>query len=217
MSDKFMFYDNFLYAIEQLPEDEQGQACLELCKFGITGELPKNKYLAMFCLGVQASVQKYQGRGGAREGAGAPKGNKNAEKQEDIKNNQNNQNNQNNHNIQKNQKFQKQQTETETETKTETIIPPLPPKREKIKKLVDDDWQPNEATKSKLQAMGLDVAKVVEKFINSCQAKGLKYIDFNKAILCWDWSKDESLKKTDGDSWDEYWEKLEEKYEQKVS
>lgn len=205
MSDKFMFYDNFLYAIEQLPKDEQGQACLELCKFGITGELPKNKYLAMFCLGVQASVQKYQGRGGAREGAGRPK----------IDKNQNDSENQNNQKNQKNQNFQKQQTETETETKTETIIPPLPPKREKIKKLVDDDWQPNEATKSKLQAMGLDVPKVVEKFINSCQAKGLKYIDFNKAILAWDWSKDTSLQKDD--DWDSYWKKMEEKYEQKVS
>lgn len=213
MSDKFMFYDNFLYAIEQLPEDEQGQACLELCKFGITGELPKNKYLAMFCLGVQASVQKYQGRGGNHNPTGQ---NQYSSGQKEVKTGQTGQSGQSGQKGQNGQNTQTE-TETETETKTETIIPPLPPKREKIKKLVDDDWQPNEATKSKLEAMGLDVAKVVEKFINSCQAKGLKYIDFNKAILCWDWSKDESLKKTDGDSWDEYWEKLEEKYEQKVS
>ena len=203
-----MFYDNFLYAIEQLPEDEQGQACLELCKFGITGELPKNKYLAMFCLGVQASVQKYHGRGGNHNPTGQ---NQYSSGQKEVKTGQSGQSGQNGQN------GQNTQTETETKTKTETIIPPLPPKREKIKKLVDDDWQPNEATKSKLEAMGLDVNLVVEKFINACQAKGIKYIDFNKAILSWDWSKDKSVLKKDDDDWDNYWEKLERKYEQKVS
>ena len=67
----------------------------------------------MFCIGVSASVQKYQGRGGSREGAGAPKGNKNAQKQQDTENNQNNQNNQNNHN--------NQNIQTETKTETETL------------------------------------------------------------------------------------------------
>lgn len=125
MSNKFMFYDNFLYAIEQLPKEEQGEACLELCKYGITGELPENKYLAMFCLGIQASVQKYQGRGGVRAGAGAPKGNKNAQKQDDIENNQNNQNNQN---------FQKQQTETETKNININLKEKNNTKKEKFKK-----------------------------------------------------------------------------------
>lgn len=117
---KFMFFENFLEAIGQLPEEERAVACYEFCKYGISGELPKNKYLAMFCLGVSASVQKYQGSGGRREGAGAPKGNKNAQKQADNKNNQINQINQNN------QIFQTQQTETETETKNR--------KKENIKK-----------------------------------------------------------------------------------
>ena len=112
---KFMFFENFLTAIDQLDESERANACYEFCKYGITGELPKNKSLAMFCLGVSASVHKYQGRGGARVGAGAPKGNKNAQKQL-IKNNQNNQKIQNNQNA---------QTETETETinrKKENLI-----------------------------------------------------------------------------------------------
>jgi hypothetical protein len=113
-----MFFENFLSAINQLDESERATACYEFCKYGITGELPKNKNLAMFCLGVSASVQKYQGRGGARIGAGAPKGNKNAQKQCVIENNQNNQINQK---IQNNQNIQKQQTETETETETETL------------------------------------------------------------------------------------------------
>lgn len=107
---KFMFFENFLNAIEQLPQEEQAQACLEFCRYGITGNLPKNKYLAMFCLGVSASVQKYQGSGGARQGAGRPK---KQEKQED-KENQKIQKNQ------KNQKIQIEQTETETETESET-------------------------------------------------------------------------------------------------
>lgn len=113
MNEPFKFYPNFLEAIETLPEEERANACYEFCKYGITGELPKDKYIKMFCLGVKASVQKYQGRGGSREGAGAPKGNKNAQKQQDIENNQINQNNHNIHNI------QNEQTETETKTETE--------------------------------------------------------------------------------------------------
>lgn len=106
MSDKFMFYDNFWNAIQQLPEDERASACYEFCRYGITGCLPEDKMMRMFCLGVSVSVQKYQGRGGAREGSGAPKGNRNA-----VKTIKNNQNNQNNH---------KSQTKTKTKTKTIT-------------------------------------------------------------------------------------------------
>lgn len=51
--------------------------------------------------------------------------------------------------------------------------------------LVTDDWQPDEATRQKLFNKGLDVAKVVDNFINSCQAKNLKYINHNRAILAW--------------------------------
>lgn len=67
---KFMFYENFFLAIEKLPEDKRAKACYEFCKYGITGELPKDENIAMFCIGVSASVQKYQGRGGFREGSG---------------------------------------------------------------------------------------------------------------------------------------------------
>ena len=73
-------------------------------------------------------------------------------------------------------------------------IPPISPK--KIKTIVDENWQPDDATKQKLESMGLDVPKVVEKFINACQAKGLKYVNFNRAILSWDWSKDKSVQST---------------------
>lgn len=67
---KFMFYENFFLAIEKLPEEKRAKACYEFCKYGITGELPDDENLAMFCIGVSASIQKYQGRGGFREGSG---------------------------------------------------------------------------------------------------------------------------------------------------
>lgn len=108
-ANSFMFYENFLNAINILPENERERACYEFCKYGITGELPKDSSLKMFCIGVSASVRKYQGRGGKREGAGR-KPNKNNSLIEN-QNNQKNQNNQNNHN---------EQTETKTKTKTET-------------------------------------------------------------------------------------------------
>ena len=101
---EFKFYDNFFDAINLLPEGEREKACYEFCKYGITGELPEDRNLAMFCLGVSVSVQKYQGRGGKRDGAGRPP----IENQKKQKN-------------QKNQKNHNEQTETITETETETI------------------------------------------------------------------------------------------------
>lgn len=107
-----MFYKNFLTAIEQLDESEQAEACFALCKYGITGELPENPIFKMFCVGVSASIQKYDGRGGKRYGAGR--------KPNDFKRLCDNQKNQNNQKNQKNQNNQNAQTETETETETET-------------------------------------------------------------------------------------------------
>ena len=66
--------------------------------------------------------------------------------------------------------------------------------KEKRKQLVNDDWYPDEKTVNKLKEKKLNVDKVVDKFINSCQAKNLKYIDFNKAILSWNWDNDPTLK-----------------------
>ena len=106
---KFMFFSNFLDAIDQLSDIQlRYKACYEFCKYGITGELPSDEMIRMFCLGVEASVHKYQGRGGARKGAGRPKSEEN---QIDT----------DNQNIQKNQKNQNNQNaQTETETKTGT-------------------------------------------------------------------------------------------------
>lgn len=120
MQSKFMFYENFLRAIEYLPEADQAKACLALCRFGITGALPDDPVLKMFCVGVSASVQKYQGRGGKRDGAG-----RKPQKSKEFLTIEDNQKNQKNQNNQKNQKTQtetinininsKHKTETETE------------------------------------------------------------------------------------------------------
>lgn len=104
-TNSFKFFANFLDAIDQLDKSERANACYEFCRFGITGELPDDPALKMFCVGVSASVHKYQGSGGKREGAGR-KPNKN----NGLDRNQNNQKNQNNQNN------QNEQTETETET-----------------------------------------------------------------------------------------------------
>ena len=51
-NNSFKFYSNFLEAINVLPENERANACYEFCKYGITGELPEDKTIAMFCVGV---------------------------------------------------------------------------------------------------------------------------------------------------------------------
>jgi hypothetical protein len=75
-----------------------------------------------------------------------------------------------------------------------------PREKKKIASVVPDDWQPGEVTAQKLKERGLDVSAVVEKFKNSCHAKGLKYIDFDRAILAWDWSSDKTLQIKENDN-----------------
>ena len=107
-TNSFKFYSNFLDAIDILPEDERAKACYEFCKYGVTGELPDDKSLAMFCIGVSVSVQKYQGRGGNHN----PNGNNQWSKVvKEVKGGQ------------RGQRGQKKQTETKTKTKN--IIPSL--------------------------------------------------------------------------------------------
>ena len=100
-TNSFKFYSNFLDAIDVLPENERANACYEFCKYGITGELPEDKTIAMFCVGVSVSVKKYQGSGGNHNPTGKNQWSKL------VKSGQNGQNGQN------------EQTETKTKTKTE--------------------------------------------------------------------------------------------------
>lgn len=56
-------------------------------------------------------------------------------------------------------------------------------------KLLPEGWYPKESTIAKLKEKGVIVDKAIDKFINSCIAKGYKYVDFDRAILSWDWEK----------------------------
>lgn len=202
-----MFYENFLNAIDTLPEDKKYKICYEFCKYGITGELPKNEVSKMLCIAVSASIQKYQGRGGAREGAGRPKKQEN-QIDSDIQKIQKNQ---------KNQKIQKQQTETininkninindnlfgglndVTAPREQQAVLPTQNSAEKKKPskgkenkciLLPEGWYPKESTIAKLKEKGVIVDKAIDKFINSCIAKKYKYADFDRALLSWDWEK----------------------------
>lgn len=67
----------------------------------------------------------------------------------------------------------------------------------KKKRVVPDDWYPKENTILSLQRKwkDLDTNKIVEYFKNNCIAKGISYCDFDRAILNWDYSKEQSLKR----------------------
>ena len=114
---QFKFYENFMRAIDTLPEEQRAVACYKFCKFGIYGELPEDEALKMFCIGVSVSVQKYQNCGGNHNPLG---------------------NNQHKKIGQVGQVGQKEQTKTETktktktETKTETEIKFKPPTIDKV-------------------------------------------------------------------------------------
>jgi len=110
--EKFMFYENFLAAIDALPEEQRAKACYEFCKYGITGVLPDDVYIRFFCIGVSASVQKYTGRGGNNNPTGKNQyTGKEVKEVKEVKTGQNGQYGRNG---------QYEQTETETKTETET-------------------------------------------------------------------------------------------------
>ena len=132
-----MFLENFLDALDMLPEGEREKACYEFCRFGITGVLPEDKNLAMFCAGASASVRKYSGRGGVRENAGRKSKESNADfdlsGNQNNQKNQKNQNNQNNQNNQKNQNNQNNQNNSKKEEKEK--MPPHPQENKNNKKI----------------------------------------------------------------------------------
>lgn len=63
-------------------------------------------------------------------------------------------------------------------------------------KFIPENWQPSETTIAKLKKKGVIIDKAIDKFVNSCHAKGYKYVDFDRAILSWDWEKDGLVEKT---------------------
>lgn len=67
--------------------------------------------------------------------------------------------------------------------------------KRKVKQLVPLDWYPKPETIEKLRKRGIDTDRVVEKFINSCHANNYRYINFDMAILAWNWERDKELLK----------------------
>lgn len=63
----------------------------------------------------------------------------------------------------------------------------------KKKKAINEDWKPKPETVAKLREKNLSVDLVIEKFINSCLANNYKYVDFDRAILSWNWDNDKSV------------------------
>lgn len=182
IQNKFAFFANFAESIRAtIPVEKQAEAYQAICEFGIYGTLPEDPMLKMMCLMAKTSIFNK---------GGAPEGNQNAKKTTSKQP-------QNNQKQPENNPISEEETETETETETEIENTQSSNKFSDCvarKKLVPVDWWPKNETIDKLKAKGLDAEKTVEKFINSCRAKNLKYIDFDRAILAWDWSKDESVK-----------------------
>lgn len=182
IQNKFAFFANFAESIRAtIPVEKQPEAYQAICEFGIYGTLPEDPMLKMMCLMAKTSIFNK---------GGAPEGNQNAKKTTSKQP-------QNNQKQPENNPISEEETETETETETEIENTQSSNKFSDCvarKKLVPVDWWPKNETIDKLKAKGLDAEKTVEKFINSCRAKNLKYIDFDRAILAWDWSKDESVK-----------------------
>ena len=64
--------------------------------------------------------------------------------------------------------------------------------KKKTKRYIPEDWKPKQDTIAKLTAKGYDAGMVIDQFVNTCRAKGYKYIDFDRAVFCWHW--DDSYK-----------------------
>lgn len=121
MSSKFMFFANFKETADKLPDDLRLKFYDAMTDYVFNGIEPEDVIISALITAIKPSLDKEDGRGGARDGAGAKKNNQNAKKQsitindnnveqsktiKTIKNNQNN------------------QSFLETETETEDILSP---------------------------------------------------------------------------------------------
>lgn len=86
--DRFMFFENFMATAEMLDDKNRLAFYDALCDYVFKDTEPQDPYIAALLNAVKPSLDKTDRRGGARQGAGAPKGNINALKSETIKNNQ---------------------------------------------------------------------------------------------------------------------------------
>lgn len=95
--DGFYFHRSFKNVADKLPDDMRLKFYDALISYGLDGIEPEDEMLSLL-IEMAKPLMEYEepkSRGGRREGAGAPLGNNNAQKQsKTIKNNQINQNNQ---------------------------------------------------------------------------------------------------------------------------
>jgi hypothetical protein len=95
--DGFYFHSSFKRVADKLPDDMRLKFYDALIEYGLYGIEPEDEMLSLL-IEMAKPLMEYEEpskRGGRREGAGAPVGNNNAQKQsKTIKNNQINQNNQ---------------------------------------------------------------------------------------------------------------------------
>ena len=125
MSSKFMFFANFKETADKLPDDLRLKFYDAMTDYVFNGIEPEDVIISALITAIKPSLDKEDGRGGARDGAGAKKNNQNAKKQsitindnnveqsktiKTIKNNQNN------------QSFLETETETEEEKDNLTVI-----------------------------------------------------------------------------------------------
>lgn len=95
---KFAFFANFKETADKLPDDLRLKFYDALTDYVFKGVEPEDAIISALITAVKPNLDTEDKRGGAREGAGAPKGNRNAIKNnqnynfDNIKNNQINQN-----------------------------------------------------------------------------------------------------------------------------
>lgn len=209
-------FPNFLETINELPEKQRADVWKAICEYGLGCEIDIKKLKTQQRMAVKMLIPllKLRNTGGSiKQGETKNPSGKNQfsrvshcniKKSEDnpYPNPLDNGSDNNYPNHEDNPLYNK--------NRNKNVNKNLNPNKENIKrkKVVSDDWYPDEKTCSALEAKGLDVQKTVEYFINQCKAKGIAYIDYNRAILNWNF-KEEHLKKIkDISQWtDEDWQK----------
>ena len=77
-------------------------------------------------------------------------------------------------------------------------------KIKKKPKVVSEDWQPLDETKNKLSQRGIEnINACVDYFKHQCQAKGIEYVNYDRAILNWNFDISK-FKKSNGFSDDDF-------------
>ena len=80
MNERFLFFRNFKSIADKLPDDMRLKFYDALLAYVFDGVEPEDMVVAALITAIKPSLDKEDKRGGVREGAGAPKGNQNADK-----------------------------------------------------------------------------------------------------------------------------------------